>query len=143
MVILVSVLRGSPATETVGILDKWRYSLNNNIPAIAAASVLGFLPLFFIGSLLSFKSENRIVVSLAGALFLVVGVLLYYGPLNRQLWGISRYQAEIFIPLIVCGISIYCVDVNLYKLRFNALKFLPIFLFIVVNVFSLRVILNP
>jgi hypothetical protein len=136
--VAVSALRGSPATETVGILDKLRYSLNNNIPAIAAASVLGFLPLFFIGSLLSFKSENRIVVSLAGALFLVVGVLLYYGPLNPQLWGVSRYQAEIFIPLIACGISIYCVDVNLYKLRFNALKFLPIFLFIVVNVFSLK-----
>jgi hypothetical protein len=138
MVILVSVLRGSPATETVGILDKWRYSLNNNIPAIAAASVLGFLPLFFIGILLSFKSENRIVVSLAGAFFLVVGVLLYYGPLVRQSWGISRYQAEIFVPLIVCGISIYCVDINSYKLRFKPLKFLPIILLILVNVFSLK-----
>ena len=138
IVVAVSAARGSPATETLGVFEKWFFSLNNNIPAIADTSVLGLIPIFFIGKLLSFKSDKRVLVSLAAAVFLFVGTFLYYGPLIRELWGVSRYQAEIFIPLIVCGVTIYCLDANATKLRFTSLKFLPLLVFIAINLISLK-----
>ena len=136
--VLISVLRGSPATESEGGFTKWVFAQINNIPAIAGVSVLGLTPLFFIG--FTFKVINRddAIKFLAILSFYILGGLVFYAPVARSLWGVGRYQAEMFVPLVVAGVVAYCVVNVDNKTKLNLwLTAAPLLTLIVINCFSL------
>ena len=142
MFIAISAVRGSPATETIGTFAKWIFSASNNIPAVAAASVVGLLPLFFIGFIFRSNSSNRFILMLAALLFFFLCSYLYYAPLVRTLWGVGRYQAEIYMPLIVAGIAAYCMDSRELRPDFSLLSAIPLAVLISINCFSIYVMDN-
>ena len=142
MFIAISAVRGSPATETIGTFAKWIFSASNNIPAVAAASVIGLLPLFFIGFIFRANSTNRFILMLAALLFFFLCSYLYYAPLVRYLWGVGRYQAEIFVPLIVAGIAAYCMDSRELRPNFSLLAVVPLAVLLSINCFSIHVMDN-
>ena len=135
LVVIVSAVRGSPATETENAYGKWLFSLTNNISAIASVSIIGLFPLFFIGFFLKTHDKDRVIIFLAAISFITAALFIYYGPLIKQLWGVGRYQAEIFVPLIVGGVILYCREIAAAK-RNNLTIKLPLFFLIIINLFS-------
>lgn len=135
--VLISVLRGSPATDSENHLTKLLYTEINNIPSIAAVSVLGLTPFFFIGFALNkISTRDDIVLFFATILFFAFCGLVYYAPVTRSLWGVGRYQAEMYVPLITAGIVAYCMALS--KDRANQwFATAPLIFLAVVNVFSL------
>lgn len=134
--VLISALRGSPATVTEGHLSKLLFSQTNNIPSIAAVSVLGLTPFFFVGFALRSANCEGIVLFFATLLFFAFCGLVYYAPVTRSLWGVGRYQAEMYVPLITAGIVAYCMA--LPKDRVNQwFAVAPLIFLAMVNIFSL------
>lgn len=140
MLILISAAHGSPATETTGLFSNWQFSESNNFPAVAAASVIGIYPLLFIGSIFRSHNTERATLMLASLLFFAAACFLYYAPIRSILWGVPRYQAEIFIPLITAGIVAYCVDIRQSDTTLRWLHVIPLALLILVNTFSVYAI---
>jgi hypothetical protein len=134
--VLIATLRGSPATGTEGHLSKLLFSQTNNIPGIAAVSVLGLTPFFFVGFALRAATREGIVLFVATILFFAFCGLVYYAPVTRNLWGVGRYQAEMYVPLITAGIVAYCMA--LPKDRANQwFAVAPLIVLAMVNIFSL------
>jgi hypothetical protein len=140
--VIISAVRESPATETEGAIAKWLLSATNNIPAVAAASVIGLYPLFFVGFVFRASTAKRSVLMLSALVFLMFVGYLYYAPLRSFLWGACRYQSEIFVPLIVAGIVAYCIDVRRLSQKYLWLPAIPLVALIAVNVFSICVMDN-
>jgi hypothetical protein len=134
--VLISVLRGSPATDTEVPLAKWLFAESNNIPGIAAVSVLGLAPFFFIGYVFRMATREHLILVGATIIFFALGGLVYYAPVSRNLWGVGRYQAEMYVPLITAGIVAYCMT---YAKERNAkwLAAIPLIILALVNVFSI------
>jgi hypothetical protein len=140
------ISRGSPATEQISGFDKWILAFTNNIPAIAGASVLGLFPIFFIGFIFILKSQEDGVRFLACMIFFAFACAVFYIPVTTSLWGVARYQAEIFVPLVVAGITSFCISQfnEEFKLKRSNFKggsvaVAPLLLLIAANLFSLSV----
>jgi hypothetical protein len=143
MVVLVAASRGSGATVQAGAISSWIYAGTNNIQAVAAASSIGLFPLFFVGYLLTNLRKERVEIALSALLFLMAATFLYFGPIREVLWGISRYQAEIYLPLIAAGIAAYSIDTSKESnARVQWIPLVPLVLMIVLNFFSIGVMDN-
>jgi len=136
LIVLISTLRGSPATLTEGHLSNLLFSQTNNIPSIAAVSALGLTPFFFVGFALRAGNVKSIVLFFATLFFFALCCLVYYAPVTRNLWGVGRYQAEMYVPIITAGIVAYCMVFSRGgKAQLFAVS--PLMFLVVVNVFSL------
>ena len=139
IIILLALYRGSPAVESISTLNKLRNAMENNIPSIAAASIFGLFPILLIGY--SFRSSNAREFSIFLAITLYCGLsfMIFYGPIVQISWGTSKYQAEIFIPMIAAGLSSYFIyykrDLILSKKIYFIIS--PILLVIFINLYSL------
>ncbi len=145
--VTVLTLHGSPATradepEKAGVFAEWIFVQTNNISAVASASVVGLLPLFFVGFVLRSASVKRAVLMISVLIFFAASCFLYFAPLGRGLWGISRYQAEMIVPLIVAGITAYCIDNRRTSKGVFWFPAVPIAALVSVNCFSLYVMDN-
>ena len=134
--VLISALRGSPATDTEGYFSKWLSAQVNNIPSIAAVSVIGLTPFFLVGYALKLTRREHLITFGAILAFLGLSGFVYYAPVTKNLWGVGRYQAEMFVPLITAGIVAY--SMSLAKNRPNPwFSVVPLILIAAVNIFSL------
>jgi hypothetical protein len=136
IIVLISVLRGSPATESEGYLSKFLYALTNNIPGIAAASVFGLIPFFFVGFAFRATSLESMILFFAALSFFAFCCLVYYAPVARILWGVGRYQSEMYVPLITAGIVAYCLTYAQNSFR-QWFSIMPLIFLIALNIFSL------
>lgn len=144
--LFVLISRGSPATEQISGLDKWILAFSNNIPAIAGASVLGLFPIFFIGFIFILRNQEDIVRLFLSMIFFALACAVFYIPVTTSLWGVARYQSEIFVPLVVAGVTAFCVNqfneefkLKSANLRDISLAASPLLFLIVANLFSLSV----
>lgn len=136
--VLISVLRGSPATENQSLWEKISYASLNNIPAIAAASIFGLVPLFFIGNIFSLGTNDGMVKFISSTSYLLLGLLVFYVPVTQSLWGVARYQAEIYVPLVVAGVISFCITQSeQFSVKRKWLTTLPVIGLLIINVFSL------
>ncbi|MBT8544358.1 hypothetical protein G6730_05150 [Polynucleobacter paneuropaeus] len=133
----ISVLRGSPATESEGWMAKLLFAEINNIPAIAGASAIGLMPLFFIGFTFKVLTRDDFVKFSAILCFYILGNLVFYAPIARSLWGIGRYQAEMFVPLVASGVVAYCLEsVNVRSKCNKWYAAFPLVILVAINFFS-------
>ncbi len=140
--VVILALQGSPATETAGVFSKWIFVQTNNISAVAAVSVIGLLPLFFVGFVFRSIPVKRAVLMISVLIFFAACCYLYYASIGNALWGVSRYQAEMFVPLIAAGITAYCIDSRRIRNRISWLSVVPLAVLIAVNCFSIYVMDN-
>lgn len=136
LVVLISVLRGSPATDSEGHFAKWLFAETNNIPSIAAVSVLGLAPFFSVGFALRLSTREHFVTFGATIAFFVMCSLVYYAPVARGLWGVGRYQAEMYVPLITAGVIAYSMTLSKDKVN-QWIQILPLIFLAAVNIFSI------
>ena len=134
--VLIGATRGSPATNSSFKLSTLTFFLDNNIFAIASSSVFGLTPLLFIGALFLLKDKLDLIKSGSVLVFVITCSIIYYLPVIKPLWGVSRYQAEIFVPIIIAGVIVILNSVHCIK-YFNIYTAIPVVFLILVNLTSL------
>lgn len=111
LIVGITVYRGSPATDYEGsALMKTLNATINNLQATKIVEVVGIFPFFFVGVLFIVETWRKCVLVLMALLFFGATNFVYYGPVKEYLWVISRYQAEIAIPLISLSIVAYALS---------------------------------
>ncbi|MBI4083892.1 MAG: glycosyltransferase family 39 protein [Candidatus Lambdaproteobacteria bacterium] len=105
LAIIVAWSRGSPAAAEGDALARASRAAAANIPAISAAYVVGLAPLLVVGFSLAAVTPGRWLGALAVVGFLSAAQVAYFGAVREHLWGVSRYQAEILVPVLAAGIT--------------------------------------
>lgn len=108
----VSILFGTPAVSDAPPLRQLVLALADATPFVAVVSVMGLVPLLFVGSALSMRSSTGIALAIATAGYLVLALAVFYGPTKPILWGTPRYQAEIAGPLIAGGLVAFALQMR-------------------------------
>ena len=133
-IIVITGLKGSPALQQPARpWWAWFTLLNEKIPDVAAVSVLGLLPVMFLGVLLV-RPACRLLTC-GALLFIAACSYLYFVPLRDVLWGVSRYQAEIFVPLFVAAVAVFLEAV---RNQAGPMSLLPLLVILGTNLLSLH-----
>ncbi|ACT60881.1 hypothetical protein [Hirschia baltica] len=145
---------GTPATSDASALDQFATALVNGIPGVALVTVIGLVPLMFIGQTFKSRNTKEAMLFLAVIGFLFVACAVFYGPTKITLWGLPRYQAEIAAGAVAAGIIVFATSsfkdtikfeffgTDLAQIQFvkSALLLLPLIALLISNIFSYSVL---
>ncbi len=137
LLLFISIYRGSPAVETLSTANKLLYVSHNNIMGIAGVYIIGIAPLLLIGYTFITNDVLGLIRFISVIIFISIAYLIFYGPIAQISWGTSRYQAEIFVPLIVAGICAYSNYAMNSKVKVKTYPIYPLILIILLNIYSL------
>jgi hypothetical protein len=114
---LLATSRMPPSADTQNIIPNLIYAIYNNIPGVILVSIFGLVPIILSGAVFLIKDKKDFYVSLVYFSILCSAIILFYGPVRQDLWGITRYQTEYFLLLYVIGL-LSLVKTCQYKLLF-------------------------
>ena len=119
-IVTITVSRGSPAIEADGSsLTRSLNAIINNVQSVKAVDAVGLFPFFFVGVLFVPETWRKLVVVVSALIFVAATYFVYYGPVKEGLWGISRYQAEISVPIICLSVVAYSLSDGMPRRGFS------------------------
>lgn len=107
------IFKGSPALNNESnIFEQLTFALTNSVPFVGMITIMGIMPLLFIGSCFSFDRIKGLILALGIIAYASMAIAVYFGPIKPQYWGNPRYQSEIVAPLIASGIVSYALTLS-------------------------------
>lgn len=107
------IFKGSPALNNESnFFEQLTFALTNSVPFVGMITIMGIMPLLFIGSCFSFDRIQGLILTLGIIAYASMAITVYFGPIKPQYWGNPRYQSEIVVPLIASGIVSHALTLS-------------------------------
>jgi hypothetical protein len=131
-----SILAGTPSTSSINdpvVFDRLAEALNSGILVYSTLNSVPVWWIFFIIFLIvPVRAEFKIARNIFFASF-VVSLVPFYS-IAPSLWGLSKYQAEYFIPFVAVGLFVFMRTMSVsFDNRFGFPSFLFPLMFIAFN----------
>lgn len=129
--------QGTPATNytnsSLGLFDKLLYAFESKVIYVSALNSIDLWSLFFFpfAFILSHRKENRIF----NLIFFGLCLIVYYS-IKIEIWGLAKYQVELFIPFIIIGLINLIIKINTTPIR--SLSYILLIALIVLNLNSIH-----